>query len=328
MALPAGQISMSQVNTELSIPSTTTISLNQSNVRSLAGVPSGQISMSNLQGKSAVWARTISSPQQEMNLYTWATGQGYPGSGAAQITVGPGVYVWSDNTATAAMTIPSGFGAGNLTLINQGYIMGKGGKGGTAGAPSAPGYAAATAGGPAISVSQPVTINNTDASAYIGGGGGGGPSGVQAPAVGGAIGSIGGQGTYFPPPPSTLAAPQRGGGGGAGGGGGGHAQTGPKPPQAQAGMGGAGGRIFPGAGGAGGTAGGGAGGAGNASGTPANNPVYANFPGAGGGGWGAAGGNTTYLSRQGAAGGKAVTLNGNAITWTSGNTTRVYGAVS
>ncbi|NBS70115.1 hypothetical protein EBT31_14570, partial [bacterium] len=43
---------MSQVNTELGIPSTTTISLDQANVRALAGVPSGTISMSNLQGKS------------------------------------------------------------------------------------------------------------------------------------------------------------------------------------------------------------------------------------------------------------------------------------
>ena len=52
MTLPVGTISMSQVNTELGIPSTTTISLNQANVRALAGVPSGTISMSNLQGKS------------------------------------------------------------------------------------------------------------------------------------------------------------------------------------------------------------------------------------------------------------------------------------
>ena len=52
MTLPTGTISMSQVNTELGLASTTTISLNQTNVRTLAGVPSGTISMSNLQGKS------------------------------------------------------------------------------------------------------------------------------------------------------------------------------------------------------------------------------------------------------------------------------------
>jgi hypothetical protein len=52
MTLPAGQISLGQVNTELGLSATTLISLNQANVRALAGVPSGQIAMSNLQGKA------------------------------------------------------------------------------------------------------------------------------------------------------------------------------------------------------------------------------------------------------------------------------------
>jgi hypothetical protein len=52
MTLPAGQISLSEVNVELNLSSTATISLNDAAVRSLAGVPSGAIAMSNLQGKS------------------------------------------------------------------------------------------------------------------------------------------------------------------------------------------------------------------------------------------------------------------------------------
>lgn len=52
MALPVGTISMSQVNTELKNTATATISLNDARVRSLAGRPSGTISMSDLRGKS------------------------------------------------------------------------------------------------------------------------------------------------------------------------------------------------------------------------------------------------------------------------------------
>jgi len=52
MTLPAGQISLNDVNVELGYSGTTQISLNQSDVRTLAGVASGQISMSDLQNKS------------------------------------------------------------------------------------------------------------------------------------------------------------------------------------------------------------------------------------------------------------------------------------
>lgn len=54
MTLPVGTISLNDVNVELGLSGTTTISMNQTSVRTLAGVPSGQISMSNLQGKSNV----------------------------------------------------------------------------------------------------------------------------------------------------------------------------------------------------------------------------------------------------------------------------------
>lgn len=54
MPTPTGTISMSDVNTELGLTSTATISLNDAAVRTLAGVASGTISMDNLRGKSNV----------------------------------------------------------------------------------------------------------------------------------------------------------------------------------------------------------------------------------------------------------------------------------
>lgn len=52
---PNAAISLNQVNTELGVsPAATTISMNQANVRTLAGLPSGQIAMSDLWGKSNV----------------------------------------------------------------------------------------------------------------------------------------------------------------------------------------------------------------------------------------------------------------------------------
>lgn len=53
MVLPVGTISMDQVNTELGHSATKLISLNQSDVRALAGKSSGTISMDDLRGKSA-----------------------------------------------------------------------------------------------------------------------------------------------------------------------------------------------------------------------------------------------------------------------------------
>ena len=95
MTLPVGTISMSQVNTELGLPSTTNISLNQANVRALAGVPSGTISMSNLQGKSnftlgfnsaAEWnlqSLRYDGPTSAFLTFPWETPPEPPGPGVA-----------------------------------------------------------------------------------------------------------------------------------------------------------------------------------------------------------------------------------------------------
>lgn len=54
MTTPTGTIGLSDVNVELGRAYNTPINLNESAVRSLAGVPSGSISMENLRGKTYV----------------------------------------------------------------------------------------------------------------------------------------------------------------------------------------------------------------------------------------------------------------------------------
>jgi len=187
----------------------------------------------NFNSGSAGFAATISTNQQELNLSTWATGQGWDGTMAATITVGSGVYIWSDDTATPALT--TGSFPGGLTLIVEGFIMGKGGDGGgntpDVGSPTI----LASAGGPAISLGCDATILG-GAAAYIGGGGGGGgnlgdvytggggagggwggnggPSGEYYGGAGGAIGTSGGMGTTSS---GTQYLPGSGGGSGGGG---------------------------------------------------------------------------------------------------------------
>jgi rubredoxin len=278
------------------------------------------------------FSATINSNQQELNLRTWALGAGWDGSSAATITVGSGVYIWSDSTSTSALTI-NGSWPGGVTVINNGYIMGNGGVGGAGqGLNNSNPAESGWAGGVAISIGISVTIDNTNASAYIGGGGGGGGGGegqVGKTGYGGGDGgggAGGGPSAYGSAAGGTVGAAggtdgNGGGGGGSGGGGG--------MPGFDATSGGGGGRIFPGTGGSGAYGIGGNGGSSNAAGSGGvfNTNPGGGGGGGGGGGWGAAGG-AGYNGAAGGGGGKAVALNGFSVTWTSGNATRVYGSVS
>ena len=168
------------VNAELGISISTQISLGQASVRSLYGVASGTIKLAaDGYGKSNAWAGTISTNQRELNLRTWALANGWNGSSAATITIASGVYIWSDNTSVAGLT--TGTFSGGLTIINNGYIIGKGGAGG------------GSAGGAAISLGVNTTITN-NSGAFIAGGGGGGASNFSG-GGGGAGGGAGGVGT-------------------------------------------------------------------------------------------------------------------------------------
>ena len=176
MALPAsGQISLSQVNTELGLSSTALIGMGDAAVRTLFGVASGQITMSDGYGKSNEFAFSISSNQTNADISTLATNAGWNGSSKLVATIDSGIYISSNSTGTPALTISGSF-PGGVDLINNGIIVGMGGNGGTGGGATYPGTfvgvggSGGSSGGLALSVSSAVSITNNDT---IAGGGGG-----------------------------------------------------------------------------------------------------------------------------------------------------------
>lgn len=180
MTLPAsGPISFNAINVELGVAGTTQASLGQTSYRNLAGVPSGQISMSNFYGKANQFAFTISSNQTNANLRTLAVNAGWNQSSKVVATIASGVYVSANSTGTPALTVNGSF-PGGVELVNNGFIVGMGGAGGS-GPTSGPGLqvgagTAGAGGGLALSVSSAISVTNNGTVAGGGGGGGGGRS--------------------------------------------------------------------------------------------------------------------------------------------------------
>ena len=318
--------------------------------------PSGSIDFDIFRGKrltAPLFSATINSNQQELNLRVWALNNGWNGSTPAVITVGSGVYIWSDNTGAAAMSI-DGSWPGGVTLINNGFIIGRGGNGGSFSSGTDPSPQNGASGGTALLLGVNVTITNNS---YIAGGGGGGagrrangPGGGQPASGGGGAG--GGNGGFVTASPYSCRGTQ-GGNGGAGGAPGAAGGAGSTFGSGSGGAGGGGGRLLPGAGGSGGIvqqggAGGGAGGqGGNGIVAQSNCTPISYVAGGGGGGWGASGGTAGTVDPSGASGGSAnnpgtnasgtvfgvggtggnaVTLNGFSVTWNAFGTR--YGAVA
>ena len=288
---------------------------------------------------SGVWKRVynnriavnlvISASTYDYNAYTAA---GSPADSVPRdvvVTINSGVYVGSTSTGSAGFTVGGPWPAGSTFLIvNNGYLIGKGGAGGGGGAYSAGG--AGGAGGPAVNLDYSIaltSINNT--SGYIlgvgGGGGGGGSLGYYtgySEWIGGGGGgggeaysssALGSTPSYYMPVtwPYLIQAPANGAAGntsgpGAGGQNGrGFQDTGGEDPTIH--------DIYSGPGGAGGTWGV----AGSAGGTASWN-----------GSW-MYGSVSLYAGGAGGAGGKAINLNSSSISWLGGNNgTQVQGAVS
>ncbi|WP_139247361.1 hypothetical protein [Hyphomicrobium sp. NDB2Meth4] len=118
-----------------------------------------------VQTRPDVTVINISANTGNVNLFTLA---GSPvAAGSWEFVIASGVYVYSTNTGNAAITtgvFPAGSG---VKITNNGYILGMGGGGG---------YSAAggEAGGPAISLANNVTIDNSAGLIYGGGDGGSG----------------------------------------------------------------------------------------------------------------------------------------------------------
>ncbi len=254
------------------------------------------------------------------NLKAAALATGWNGTSPAicTVTVNSGVIVATSNAASYAFDTGSGWpGGSQLALVNNGYIVGFWGTSFGVGN-------AGSAGGPSLNVRYPLTITN-EAGYIYSGGGGGGRGRANA-------GSAGGYGGY-------------GGGGGPGNcltwvytssstGYCGNYSITLKPAQPGSGAGGAAGALN----------------VRGANGANAPAPVWrsagcsASFGycwgsgytgayawGGGGGGGGASGGNggATGANPGGPGGGHglAITTNGNAVSWVSGNA-RVYGGIA
>jgi hypothetical protein len=235
MALPVGQISLSEVNTELGIsPASTLITMNDAAVRTLAGVGgSGTvISMSNLQGKSNVLSLVISTDTTNYNVRSAAISAGWPGSvdQSVEVTINPGVTISSTSTGSAAFSTGTPWPAGSsISIVNNGTIVGRGGNGGNGGN-SGPSLSASpgssgNAGGPALNVQKSITFSNLGSVLGGGGGGGGGAGSWSLPTKnfrslggggggGGAGVSTGGTGGVANPAPSGAGIPGSPGGSG------------------------------------------------------------------------------------------------------------------
>ena len=320
MAVPSGTVAMSNIQSEFG----DSYNMNNyyrggsyvTNHPVNAGIPtSGTISMLQFRSASYIWYVSMTvGGTTDLNMYNYMTTYYGNSNGPiyATLTLNSSTALYATSTSSWGFTTGSGWPSGSSLTFNMSggsYVLGMGGNGGAGDSVyygSAAG--AGAAGGPAIYLLYPLTINNSGTGIY-GGGGGGGGGGVA----------------YFGPSSTTAA----GGGGGGGG-------TTNQPDSG--GTGGTGGvpHGYNGGNGGNGVANGGAGGASAVYDTGGEGPV-GGTSGAGGpgGGWGSAGsaggsggnrsgystvGNSYRGGGAGGAAGYAIQKNGYTLSGTTGPT--------
>jgi hypothetical protein len=210
MTLPSGQLSLSGVNGELGLSTSSKISLSDTNVRLLAGKSTGQIGFGDLRGKTWAFSFATSVAGGQINVRSAAVAAGWNQVSPVTCTINSNSY--SNSSGTPTVLITGNFPAGLRIVIGSSiYVVGRGGTGGNGGSNGVAGTSA-VGGGTAISVTSysggTLVFENNG---FIGGGGGGG----------------GGGGSYTATDKSgTVYYGGGGGGGGAGFGSGGAAGTG------------------------------------------------------------------------------------------------------
>jgi hypothetical protein len=331
----SGQVSLNDLHVEAGGTSGTECSFNDSDIRGLIGKGSAaQMTMSEWYGAANEVTLTSAGNVNGQAQRKQILASSFISAGGT-LVIPSNIWVWSDSTGTAALTID----VANCTIKNSGKIIGRGSNGGGRGGNSSGN------GGDAIKINSGitgVTIQNLSGG-YIAGGGSGGARGSHAGSGGGAGGGLGGYGSNWQARGSGGALNANGGsggsmtthnndagtvtaygGGGGGSGGGGAASMKNKSGDVTGGSGGGGGgRKLPGGSGSAGTgthnnrtrtgyAGGSAGNAPSAQGWTV---------GQGGGGWGARGGDSTPYNRGVA--GKAIDDSG--VSYTLSNSGTIYG---
>lgn len=176
---PPNSISLDQIHVEAGGSTGTVASLNDSDIRALISKSSGATnSFSEYYGASSAVpiTLTISSNQQGYDVRAKAVAAGWDELGAVTVNINSGVYVWSDDPDTEALTISGSFPDG-VRINNYGTIMGRGGDD-----PNLSKYNQGSLsydyqnknGGTAISIlASGVTIDNKSTGYILGGGGAG-----------------------------------------------------------------------------------------------------------------------------------------------------------